>query len=905
MISARERLASTNLDYYPLLRLADAGIGDPGRLPVTVKILLEGLLRGVERGQVSDVSLRALARWPEAPPAGAEVPYLPSRILLQDFTGVPAVVDLAAMRSAMQRAGKDAGRIDPMVQVDLVIDHSVQVDAFGSLGAYARNIEREYARNGERYALLRWAQQAFHNFTVVPPGMGICHQVNLERLSRVVQTAKDAKGGYALPDTLLGTDSHTTMVNGLGVLGWGVGGIEAEAALLGQPTYLPTPVVIGVRMTGALRPGATATDLVLTLTEMLRKHGVVNKFVEFCGAGLSSLSVPDRATLSNMCPEYGATSSLFPVDQQTLRYLETTGRDQQLIELVQRYTQAQGMFRTDDSETPVFSELLELDLSTVEPSVAGPKRPQDRVSLPSVWQSFTSAFAVDEKPANDDVARFDFEGGAADVTGGPEPATAVRARPTQRLRDGSVVIAAITSCTNTSNPSVMVAAGLLAKRAVERGLRVSPTAKTSLAPGSRVVTDYLKAAGLMPYLEELGFYLVGYGCTTCIGNSGPLASPEVEAAVENDKLNVVAVLSGNRNFEGRIHPLVRASYLASPPLVVAYALAGDIRRALAKEPLGGGREGKDVYLRELWPSAEEVNEAIRTSLKVEMFTREDARTFDGEESSQRMSAPTGPIYEWDPKSTYVREPSFFEGIGPQPDALTDIIGARALVILGDSITTDHISPAGSIPPDSPAGRYLIEHGVERTEFNSYGARRGNHEVMVRGTFANIRLRNQLTQREGYWTTHLPDKKEMTIFDASERYREEGVPLIAIAGTEYGSGSSRDWAAKGPLLLGVRAVIAESFERIHRSKLVGMGILPLQFQPGESLRSLGLDGPAAVTIRGLKSGLKAGQRVEVEAAPDGGPARRFNVSCRLDNQTDVEYLRHGGVLPMVLRQVMAR
>src|SRR5881296_1840833 len=814
MISARERLASTNLDYYPLLRLADAGIGDPGRLPVTVKILLEGLLRGVERGQVSDVSLRALARWPEAPPAGAEVPYLPSRILLQDFTGVPAVVDLAAMRSAMQRAGKDAGRIDPMVQVDLVIDHSVQVDAFGTLGAYARNIEREYARNGERYALLRWAQQAFHNFTVVPPGMGICHQVNLERLSRVVRVMKDAKGSYVVPDTLLGTDSHTTMVNGLGVLGWGVGGIEAEAALLGQPTFLPTPIVVGVRMTGVLRPGATATDLVLTLTEMLRAHGVVNKFVEFCGAGLSSLSVPDRATLSNMCPEYGATSSLFPVDQQTLRYLETTGRDKQLIELVERYTKAQGMFRTNDSEIPVFSELVELNLNTVEPSVAGPKRPQDRVALASVWQSFTSAFTVDEKPANDDVARFDFEGGAADVAGGRAPATAVMARPTQRVRNGSVVIAAITSCTNTSNPSVMVAAGLLAKRAVERGLRVSPTVKTSLAPGSRVVTDYLKAAGLMPY-------------------------PEVEAAVENDKLNVVAVLSGNRNFEGRIHPLVRASYLASPPLVVAYALAGDIRRDLSKEPVGSDREGKDVYLRELWPSAEEVNEAIRTSLKVEMFTREYARIFDGDENWQRMSAPTGPIYEWDPKSTYVREPSFFEGIGPQPDALSDIIGARALVILGDSITTDHISPAGSIPPDSPAGRYLIQHAVERAEFNSYGARRGNHEVMVRGTFANIRLRNQLTSREGYWTTHLPDKKEMTIFDASERYREEGVPLIAIAGTEYGSGSSRDWAAKGPLLLGVRAVIAESFERIHRSNLVGMGILPLQFQSGEAVETLGL------------------------------------------------------------------
>ncbi len=741
---------------------------------------------------------------------------------------MPAVVDLAAMRSAMQRAGKDAGRIDPLVQADLVIDHSVQVDAFGSLGSYARNIEREYERNGERYALLRWAQQAFHNFSVVPPGMGICHQVNLERLSRVVQVRRDAEGSYALPDTLLGTDSHTTMVNGLGVLGWGdshttmvnglgvlgwgVGGIEAEAALLGQPTYLPTPVVVGVRMTGALRPGATATDLVLTLTEMLRKHGVVNKFVEFCGAGLSSLSVPDRATLSNMCPEYGATASLFPVDHQTLRYLETTGRDRQLIDLVERYTREQGMFRTDQSATPVFDELLELDLDAVEPSVAGPKRPQDRVALPNVWQSFKTAFAMDDHPGNNDVARFDNEGGVADGVGQHQHATAVKARPAQQVRNGSVVIAAITSCTNTSNPSVMVAAGLLAKRAVERGLRVSPTVKTSLAPGSRVVTDYLKAAGLMPYLEQLGFYLVGYGCTTCIGNSGPLASAEVEAAVEKEKLNVVAVLSGNRNFEGRIHPLVRASYLASPPLVVAYALAGDIRRNLATDPLGTDKDGKEVFLRELWPSTEEVNEAIRTSLKVEMFTREYARIFDGDENWQRMSAPTGPSYKWDPTSTYVREPPFFEGITTKPLPLTDIVGARALVILGNSITTDHISPAGSIPPDSPAGRYLVEHGVERSEFNSYGARRGNHEVLVRGTFANIRLRNQLTSREGYWTTHLPDAQEMTIFDAAERYRAEGVPLLAFAGKEYGSGSSRDWAAKGPLLLGIRAVIAESFGR---------------------------------------------------------------------------------------------
>jgi aconitate hydratase len=904
MISTRQRLLSTAHDFYPLSRLADAGFGDPSRLPITVKILLEGLLRQADAGRVSETSLRALTRWPERPPAGAEVPYLPSRVLLQDFTGVPAVLDLAAMRSAMQRAGKDAGRIDPLVQADLVIDHSVQVDAFGSLGSYARNIEREYERNGERYALLRWAQQAFHNFSVVPPGMGICHQVNLERLSRVVQVQNDAKGSIALPDTLLGTDSHTTMVNGLGVLGWGVGGIEAEAALLGQPTYLPTPVVVGVRMSGSLRPGATATDLVLTLTEMLRKHGVVNKFVEFCGAGLSSLSVPDRATISNMCPEYGATASFFPVDQQTLRYLETTGRERQLIDLVERYTREQGMFRTDQSATPVFDELLELDLDAVEPSVAGPKRPQDRVALPNVWQSFKTAFAMDEHAGNNDVARFDSEGGAADTVGEHQHATAVMARPAQQVRNGSVVIAAITSCTNTSNPSVMVAAGLLAKRAVERGLRVSPTVKTSLAPGSRVVTDYLRAAGLMPYLEELGFYLVGYGCTTCIGNSGPLANAEVEAAVEKEKLNVVAVLSGNRNFEGRIHPLVRASYLASPPLVVAYALAGDIRRNLATDSLGTDKNGKDVFLRELWPSVEEVNEAIRTSLKVEMFKREYERIFDGDENWQRMSAPAGPSYGWDPKSTYVREPPFFEGITAQPAPLTDVVGARALVILGDSITTDHISPAGNIPPDSPAGRYLVEQGVERSEFNSYGARRGNHEVLVRGTFANIRLRNLLTSREGYWTTHLPDAKEMTIFDASERYRAEGVPLVAIAGKEYGSGSSRDWAAKGPLLLGIRAVIAESFERIHRSNLVGMGILPLEFLPGESLRSLGLSGTEAFTIRGLAAGLRPGERIEAEAAGAAGASKRFTLVCRLDNQTDVEYLRHGGVLPMVLRQLMA-
>src|SRR3982074_615319 len=650
MIS-RSQLAGTELEFYPLSALSKAGVQDPSGLPMTVKVLLEGLVRLVEAGTTREENVNALAGWPAAPPKDAELPFLPARVLMQDFTGVPAVVDLAAMRSAMKRAGKDAGKVDPLVPVDLIIDHSVQVDSFGFRDAYTRNIEKEIERNHERYALLRWAQQAFNNFSLVPPGMGICHQVNLEYVAKVVQV-RDINGRtVAIPDTLMGTDSHTTMVNGLGVLGWGVGGIEAEAAMLGQPAYLASPVVVGVRFTGALRPGATATDLVLTLTEMLRRHGVVNKFVEFCGAGLSGLSVPDRATLSNMCPEYGATSSFFPVDAQTLRYLETTGRDAQQIELVERYTRAQGMVRTDDSPTPVFSELLELDLGAVEPSVAGPKRPQDRVPLPQVWQSFKTAFAMDEHPGNNDVARCDSEGGVADAAGEHQHATAVMARPAQQVRNGSVVIAAITSCTNTSNPSVMVAAGLLAKRAVERGLRVSPTVKTSLAPGSRVVTDYLRAAGLMPYLEELGFYLVGYGCTTCIGNSGPLASAEVEAAVEKEKLNVVAVLSGNRNLEGRIHPLVKASYLASPPLVVAYALAGDIRRDLSKEPLGKDKAGADVFLPEFSPSAREANEAIRSSLKVEMFTREYERIFDGDENWQRMSAPTGPTYRGDPTST--------------------------------------------------------------------------------------------------------------------------------------------------------------------------------------------------------------------------------------------------------------
>src|SRR6184192_1992800 len=853
----RARLGGTDLEFYPLRDLARAGIEDPSGLPMTVKVLLEGLVRLVEAGVTEESNVGVLAHWPAVAPATAELPFLPARVLMQDFTGVPAVVDLAAMRSAMQRAGKDAGRVDPLVPVDLIIDHSVQVDSFGFRDSYTRNIQKEIERNRERYSLLRWAQQAFHNFSLVPPGMGICHQVNLEHLAKVVQVRDVGGKKVAIPDTLMGTDSHTTMVNGLGVLGWGTGGIEAEAAILGQPAYLASPVVVGVRFTGALPAGSTATDLVLTLTEMLRKHGVVDKFVEFCGDGLSTLSVPDRATLSNMCPEYGATSALFPVDAQTLRYLETTGRSADHIALVERYSKEQDLFRVDGAATPRFSELLELDLATVEPSVAGPKRPQDRVSLPKVWESFTSAFVHSPKPEPEAISRLTEEGGPIDG----RASVAVAHRPPANVEDGCVVIAAITSCTNTSNPSVMVAAGLLAQKAAERGLTVNPYVKTSLAPGSRVVTDYLQTAELLEPLEKLGFFLVGYGCTTCIGNSGPLASPEVEAAVTKEDLSVVAVLSGNRNFEARIHPLVKASYLASPPLVVAFALAGTAHKDLATEPVAETPDGRPVMLSELWPTQEEVNAVIQKCVQQDMFKREYSRIFEGDEHWKSMAAPTGPIFAWDPESTYVKEPPYFEGFSSQPKALTDIDGARVLAAVGDSVTTDHISPAGSIPADGPAGRYLIEKGVDRFDFNSFGARRGNHEVMERGTFGNIRLRNALASREGYWTRHFPDGDEVTIFEAAQRYKAENVPLIVLAGKEYGTGSSRDWAAKGPLLLGVRAVIAESFERIHRSNLIGMGILPLQFAPGENAQQLGLTGQEKFTIRGMES-LRPGQQVDV-------------------------------------------
>ena len=863
-VNARARLQTSNgsVDLHRL----DA-LGDVGRLPHTVKILLENLLRRAGTPDVSEQDVRALAAWPAAVP-DANLVFMPTRVLMQDLTGVPAIVDLAAMRSAMARAGGDPAKVNPLIEVDLVIDHSVQVDRFRSEGAYAANIDFEYRRNGERYALLRWAQQAFDNVRVVPPGAGICHQVNLEHLGKVVTVRE----GVAVPDTLVGMDSHTTMINGLGILGWGVGGIEAEAAMLGQPMFLPRPHVLGVRVRGALPAGTTATDLVLTLTQTLRTHGVVGSFVEFFGDGCSTLELADRATLSNMCPEYGATAAFWPVDDETLRYLRSTGRGDR-VDLVERYCKEQGLFRRDGDPEPAFDEVLDLDLSAIEPSVAGPRRPQDRVALPNVRASFEEAFA-------DRLAEH-----------GPTEAG---------VRDGSVVIAAITSCTNTSNPSVMLAAGLLAKRAVEAGLETKPWVKTSLAPGSRVVTEYLDAAGLTPYLDKLGFSLVGFGCTTCIGNSGPLPD-EVAGAVTEGDLTVVAVLSGNRNFDGRIHPLVRASYLASPPLVVASALAGHVGVDLANDPLGVGADGTPVFLRDLWPTPEEVREAIAGSMAPEQFEREYGRVFEGDDRWRALPTPPGDIYAWDPDSTYVREPPFFDG---ERSERGDITGARCLVKVGDSVTTDHISPAGSIEADSPAGAYLVERGVERAEFNSYGARRGNHEVMMRGTFANIRLRNDLAPgAEGPWTTHLPSGEVVTIFDAAQRYASEGVPLVVLAGKEYGSGSSRDWAAKGPLLLGVRVVLAESYERIHRSNLVGMGVLPLQYRQGESAAALGLSGTEVFDLRGLADDIVPGQEVSIVAHGAGGDVT-FRAVLRVDGAAEVEYLRHGGILQMVLRHLQA-
>jgi aconitate hydratase len=896
---ARQRLttAAGAVAYYRLAALADQGIADLTRLPFTVKIFLENLLRLAGGPHATGQDVTTLAGWNPAQPADHTFAFLPARVILQDFTGVPVVVDLATMRQAVAQLGGDPGKINPLVPVDLVIDHSVQVDRFGSNLAFSFNVAQEYERNGERYALLRWAQQAFQNFSVVPPGTGIVHQVNLEYLAKVVQTRQEDGDTIALPDTLVGTDSHTTMINGLGVLGWGVGGIEAEAVLLGQPIEMVTPIVVGFRFTNGLPEGATATDLVLTVAEMLRKHGVVNKFVEFAGPGLSQLSLADRATLSNMAPEYGATAAYFPVDAETLNYLRLTGRES-IVDLVERYTKEQGLFRTDETPDPQFSELIELDLSTVEPSLAGPRRPQDRVALPNVRDSFHAVFPTP-------VAAIQRNGTEGEVAVAEAPAAVEVSLDAERvsLRNGSVVIAAITSCTNTSNPTVMVGAGLLAKHAVERGLRVRSSVKTSLAPGSKVVTDYLERAGLMPYLEALGFHLVGYGCTTCIGNSGPLLEP-ISAAIQENNLAVVSVLSGNRNFEGRIHPDVRASYLASPPLVVAYALAGTVETDLAHEPVGEDHNGQPVYLREIWPSSAEIRDTIAASLSPEMFKQEYAHVFDGDERWRALPVPEeSSLYEWDANSTYVQMPPFFEGMAPEPGPPGDIAGARVLAVLGDSVTTDHISPAGSIAKDSPAGKYLIAHGVEPRDFNSYGSRRGNHEVMMRGTFANIRLRNQLVSKEGGWTAHQPDGEVMTIYDAAMRYQQEGTPLVILAGREYGSGSSRDWAAKGPMLLGVRVVIAESYERIHRSNLIGMGVLPLQYLPGENASTLGLDGRETYEVTGVAEGLAPRKTLSVRAVRGDGSEVRFTALARLDTQVEIDYYQNGGILPAVLRQLM--
>jgi aconitate hydratase A / 2-methylisocitrate dehydratase len=942
-VNARDtlRVGDRSYEYF---RLDAAGAPDLERLPYTVKVLLENMLRGAATSPdlVSADDVRALAHWDPSQPAEAELPFMPARVILQDFTGVPCVVDLAAMRDAIADMGGDPSRINPLVPADLVIDHSVQVDQYGSDAAFLINVDREYERNGERYALLRWAQQAFADFRVVPPGTGIVHQVNLEYLADVVAE----RDGVLLPDTLVGTDSHTTMINGLGVVGWGVGGIEAEAALLGQPCYQPMPIVVGFRLDGELPSGATATDLVLYVTEQLRAHGVVGKFVEFYGPGLTRLGLADRATISNMSPEFGATATLFPVDDETLRYLRMTGRSDEVVARVEAYTRAQGMFRTDDTPEPVFSESLSLDLSTVVPSLAGPKRPQDRVALSDLRDNFRGAFpnglhthadgtthehdgqdghgprgtideALDESfPASDPpsytrdpISEQHVEPEPPRHDPEPLPVEAhyksveIRLDAERvKIRTGSVVIAAITSCTNTSNPTVMVAAGLLARNAVARGLRTQPWVKTSLAPGSRAVTDYLHAAGLMDPLEALRFHLVGYGCTTCIGNSGPLAEP-VAQAIEANGIAGVAVLSGNRNFEGRIHPLARASYLASPPLVVAFALAGRIDIDLTTEPIGIGADGKPVMLVDIWPSPAEVAEVVLDAVSADVFKRNYASVFDGDDRWRGLPVPSGDRYAWDPASTYVARPPFFDGISGGPADPTDIAGARALAMLGDSVTTDHISPAGSIARTSPAGEWLVAHGVEPREFNSYGSRRGHHEVMVRGTFANIRLRNLLTpDAEGNVTEHIPSGERMSIFDAAVRYAEAGTPLVILAGKEYGSGSSRDWAAKGPMLQGVRAVIAESYERIHRSNLVGMGILPLQYLPGETAAGLGLTGRETFDIVGLSDGLRPRQELAVLARGEDGRETRFRVISRLDGEIDLTYIRNGGVLQTVLRRL---
>jgi aconitate hydratase len=874
-------------DIFRLEALEKAGVGSVSRLPFCLKILLENLLRNEDGRSFKKDDIEALARWDPAKPSEKEIAFMPARVLLQDFTGVPAVADFAVMRDAMARMGGDPKKINPLQPAELVIDHSVQVDYFGTPDAFRANARLEFERNQERYAFLRWAQAAFGNFRVVPPDTGIVHQVNLEYLARVIFRGEVNGKTLAYPDTLVGTDSHTPMVNGLGVVGWGVGGIEAEAAMLGQPISMLIPPVVGFQLTGNLPEGATATDLVLTICERLRQHGVVGKFVEFYGPGLQNLALADRATIGNMTPEYGATIAIFPIDDETLRYLRFTGRDEQSIELVRAYACEQGLFRDASSPEAGYSERLDLDLSTVEPCLAGPRRPQDRVPLRQSKPMFEKALPTllaGKSVSGPRSVKIAFNGKGAE------------------LHDGSVVIAAITSCTNTSNPTVMLGAGLLAKRAVEKGLATPPWVKTSLAPGSKVVTDYLAKSGLMPYLEKLGFHLVGYGCTTCIGNSGPLPEP-VSRGVKEADLVAVAVLSGNRNFEGRIQPQVRANYLASPPLVVAYALAGRMDIDLYSEPLGRGASG-DVFLRDIWPTQQEIEETVRAAVGSEMFRQQYADVFQGDETWQGLPIPRGDRFAWDANSTYVKAPPFFDGMTREPQPVEDIRSARVLALLGDSVTTDHISPAGSIPPDSPAGKHLIALGVQPKDFNSYGARRGNHEVMMRGTFANIRLRNLLAPgTEGGWSLHLPDGEKLTIYDAAMKYAEEKIPLIILAGKEYGSGSSRDWAAKGPKLLGVRAAIAESYERIHRSNLVGMGILPLEFQPGENAASLGLTGRELYGIAGVAAALELSKQVTVRARGDDGTVVSFTAKVRIDTPEEVLYYKHGGILPYVLRQLL--
>ena len=912
-------VAGKSYTIYRLDALSGPSKGSSDRLPVSLKILLENLLRNEDGSFVKKADIEAMASWDVRARAEKEIAFRTARVLLQDFTGVPAVVDLAAMRDALARLGGDPQRINPLQPVDLVIDHSVQVDEYGTEAAFLINTELEFERNVERYVFLRWGQDAFRNFRVVPPGTGICHQVNLEYLGRSVFVNEET--GEAYPDSLVGTDSHTTMINGLGVLGWGVGGIEAEAAMLGQPVSMLIPEVVGFKLHGKLPSGATATDLVLTVTEMLRKKKVVGKFVEFYGSGLSSLSLADRATIANMSPEYGATMGFFPVDAETLKYLRLSGRSDAHVALVEAYTKAQGIFRTDDTPDPVFTDSLELDLATVEPSLAGPRRPQDRVPLKLAKQMYQDSLKTDLEKSGT-LAGVASARTATAVSAVPELSPAVMVAESEgagqaqhehggvkcdykgqsfTLRHGSVVIAAITSCTNTSNPSVMLAAGLLARNAVKKGLTVKPWVKTSLAPGSKVVTDYFRAAGVTEYLDKLGFQLVGYGCTTCIGNSGPLPD-EIAQAVESGKLFVASVLSGNRNFEGRVNPLTRYNYLASPPLVVAYALAGRMDVDLTREPLGIGADGP-VFLRDVWPSPQEVQDEILRSVKQEFFRKQYADVFKGDEHWQHLDVPSGETYAWPEHSTYVKNPPYFEGMTMQPPGVKPIAGAKALALLGDSITTDHISPAGNIPAASPAGKWLIEHGVERKDFNSYGSRRGNHEVMMRGTFANIRLRNEMAPgTEGGWTATSPGGTPVFIFDAAMEYQRNDTPLVIVAGKEYGTGSSRDWAAKGTVLLGVRAVIAESFERIHRSNLVGMGVLPLEFTNGETRQSLALTGFETFDIDGLDAKLAPRSTLTVRATNADGNTKRFTVLCRIDTPEELNYYTNGGILPYVLRSL---